>query len=205
MNRSRRRSDCHNGAGNGSCGGRQKDGGSLTGSMALEYIVQTISKHYKFMMYIRKLIRDRKIQKTDTNWLITDLQPKHAPIYKKTKPIRAGWQWRSAQAEGSIANFVLLAECNPKRGNWKAVLIIENDNGASVVSRFEDHASHCGLHIHADCDRGGREIGAQGLDSLMRIPPAGSHNRRFQAWTENAFWEAAKRFFRIQEVKGPLI
>jgi hypothetical protein len=160
---------------------------------------------YLTMMRIRSLITAKKVQTTDTSWSHADLQPRHAPIYKRTKPIRAGWQWRSAQAESGNAKFVLLAECNPRRGGWKAALILETENGASVVSRLEDHMSHPGLHLHADCDRGGQEIGASGLDGLGRRPSAGARHRRLQAWTENAFWEAAKTFFRIEERKGPLI
>lgn len=156
-------------------------------------------------MLVRSLIATTKVQTTDTGWSSADLQPRYAPIYKRTKPIRAGWQWRSAEAESEIAKFVLLAECNPERGGWKSVLILEMENGASVVSRFEDHASHPGLHIHADCARSGRDIGAAGLDGLGRRPSAGARHRRLQAWTESAFWEAAKRFFRIEEQKGPLI
>ncbi len=156
-------------------------------------------------MLVRSLIAARKMQTTDTGWSSVDLQPRYAPIYKRTKPIRAGWQWRSAQAESGNAKFVLLAECNPERGGWKSVLILETEIGASVVSRFEDHGSHPGLHIHADCTRSGRETGATGLDGLGRRPSAAARHRRLQAWTENGFWEAAKRFFRIEEPRGPLI
>jgi hypothetical protein len=102
-------------------------------------------------------------------------------------------------------DFVLLAECNPSRANWKAMLILVTDTGASVVGRFEDHGSHPALHIHAHCERGGLEPGASSIDDLPRIPPAHQHHRRTTAWTEPGFWEAARRFFRIEEPKGPLL
>jgi hypothetical protein len=43
------------------------------------------------------------------------------------------------------------------------------------------------------------------MDNLARIPPAGAPHRRTFAWTETSFWEAAKRFFRVEEKRGPLL
>jgi hypothetical protein len=157
-------------------------------------------------MRVRHIVGQKKQTQTDTKWSIKDLTPRYAPIYTKTKPIRAGWQWRSSKViDATGREYVLLAECNPRRDNWKAVLILETSDGPSVVARFEYHASHPGLHVHADCSRGGIETGAIGLDNLARLPPAGNMHRRKHAWTEGTFWEAAKRFFRVEEQKGTLI
>jgi hypothetical protein len=158
-------------------------------------------------MRVRRLIRLEKELLSDTDWKTTDLQPRFAPIFPKTTPIRAGWRWRSARASGAEGEYVLLAKCNPPRDNWQACLILTLDEGASVVGRFEHHGSHPGLHAHAHCERGGVETGTRGLDDLVRVPAAGStsYHRRRNAWSENGFWEAAKRFFRIKERKGPLI
>lgn len=158
-------------------------------------------------MRVRHIIRLKKELLTDTDWNTTDLQPRHAPIFPKTTPIRAGWKWRSARASCQGQDYILYAKCNPRRDNWQAVLILTADEGASVVARFEYHGSHPGLHAHAHCNRSGIDIGPRGLDDLVRTPPAGSnsYHRRKNAWTENGFWEAAKRFFRIEEQKGPLL
>jgi hypothetical protein len=155
-------------------------------------------------MRIRRLVKKEKITESAGQWSTKDLQPRYAPIYAKTKPIRAGWQWRSSKvvADGEI--YILLAECNPGRGNWNAKLIRETVDGFSVVARFESHASHPGLHVHAHCDRGGIETRATGLDNLARIPPIGVRHRRTNAWTETTFWEAAKRFFCVREEQGVL-
>ncbi len=158
-------------------------------------------------MRVRKLTASAKELQSDTGWLTTDLQPRFAPIFPKTTPIRAGWRWRSARAASTEDEYVLLAKINPPRDNWQAFLIRILDEGASVVGRFEHHGSHPGLHAHAHCERGGIEMGPRGLDDLVRIPEAGSgsFHRRKNAWTENGFWEAAKRFFRIQEKRGGLL
>ena len=158
-------------------------------------------------MRVRHLISSKKELQSDTDWHEDDLQPRYAPIFPKTTPIKAGWKWRSAKASNSEGEYVLLAKCNPRRDNWQAWLILSTDEGSAVVGRFEHHGSHPGLHAHAHCERSGIVTGPQGLSDLVRIPAAGirSYHRRTHAWTESGFWEAAKNFFRIQEKKGPLL
>lgn len=155
-------------------------------------------------MRVRHLVSDPKVLKSDTNWRTTDLQPKHAPIYAKTRPIRAGWEWRSAKAESGSRQYILVALCNPPRDNWQAMLIVETGNGASMVARLEYHGSHPGLHAHSHCDRSGIELGGASIDNLPRFPPAGHTHRRTAAWTKIQFWNAAREFFRIKEKLGDL-
>lgn len=156
-------------------------------------------------MRVRHLIALKKVLKSDTQWLTTDMPPRHCPIYSKTYPIRAGWRWRSAQASAGAENYVLMAMCHPGKGNWKATLIVQTPAGHSVVARFEDHSSHPGLHAHSHCDRSGVEVSGSGMNALVRAPAAQEHHRRTNAWTEGTFWEAALRFFRVESPKGTLI
>lgn len=156
-------------------------------------------------MRLRHLIAEAKTMTDSTSWSAADLPPRHAPVFARTIPMRAGWRWRSARAEGGGLNYTLLAQCNARRGDWKALLMVEVAGGHSVVARLEDHASHPGLHVHAHCDRGGIEVGAVGLDELTRTPNARKRHRRVQAWTEGTFWEAAKRAFRVAELRGSLL
>jgi hypothetical protein len=159
-------------------------------------------------MRVRHLIIEPKNLESDSGWKADDLTPRNAPIFVKTKPIRAGWKWRSARASGRSGQFILLAECNTRRANWKAMLMLVNpDRTASVIARFEQHGSHPGLHIHSDCTRSGIETGATSIDGLLRIPDAGadSYHRRVSSWTENSFWEASKKFFRAHDREGDLL
>lgn len=156
-------------------------------------------------MIVRRFITAPKTLTGDTNWKTGGIPPRYAPVFVKTKPMGPSWEWRSAQASAADGSYVLLVECNQKKMNWKAVLIYIDKTGASAVSRFEDHASHSGLHAHAHCGRSGVEIGATSLDFLARIPAKGERHRRRAAWTKRTFWEAAKRFFRIKDPKGELL
>ena len=132
-------------------------------------------------MRVRELVRKRKALVAQTEWSHNDLPPRHAPVYTRTKPIRAGWQWRSARAIAGQVTFILLAECNIGRENYKAVLMIETEGGYSVVARFEDHGSHPGAHVHTHCERSGIQIEGEGFDNLVRIPSATARHRRVNA------------------------
>lgn len=156
-------------------------------------------------MRIRQYTRDKKTIKTDTLWKSEDLPPRHSYIFTKTRLIRGSWQWRSAVAESSIAEYVLLALINPERDNWEARLILLNEGTGSVISRYEYHGSHPGLHIHAHCERGGIEAGSTGMDNLIRLPDVGSERQVNIAFRANTFWERAKRHYRISDKKGPLL
>jgi len=155
-------------------------------------------------MRVRQLIEIRKVLNSETPWSDSDMPPRHAPIYSKTRPTKAGWRWRSAKVSAGSFNFVLVALCNVRRDNWKAILILERPDGASAVGRFEYHGSHPGLHCHSNCERSGLERSAKSLDNLDRYPKVGSFHRRQNAWTEGTFWGAAKRFFRVERSAGPL-
>lgn len=149
-------------------------------------------------MRVRKIIAQPKLLDQGTGkWSDKDLPPRWCPTNAKSKPMRVGWQWRAAKVSGASGLFILVAECNPLRGNWKSILIAETSAGHSVVARFEHHESHPGTHIHSHCDRSGVEVGPSGMDGLARIPPASARHRRSNTWTPDGFWQASLTFFRI--------
>lgn len=161
-------------------------------------------------MRVRRLIREPKTMLSDTGWRSDDMPPRHAPVFLKTVPIRAGWTWRSAKANSGAAEFVLLGQCQPQKDNWKAMLILLADDQklGSAIARYEHHGSHPGLHGHSHCERGGVEFGPSSVDGLLRIPSTrrrASYHRRTMSWTPALFWESAKRFFRFNEPKGPFL
>lgn len=155
-------------------------------------------------MRVRRLIKKTKRKRSDTGWSTNDMPPRFSPIYTKTRPIKAGWKWRSAQCQTGGVNFILTGLCNARRDNWQAYLMVETSEGISVVARFESHGSHPGLHGHSHCERSGIEVGANGMNNLVRCPPAEKFHRRTNAWTENTFWEAALSFFSVKPDFGPL-
>lgn len=157
-------------------------------------------------MRVRKILTEPKLLTADTDWQDSDLPPRHSCIFDKTKPMRAGWKWRSVAAKSDQSEYVFLSQCNPRKDEWKAWLIYKTANGnSSLVSRLEYHGSHPGLHIHAHCARGGLEEGPASIDDLPRIPIVAKLHRRVNAWRENTFWEQARRHFRINHPQGSLL
>lgn len=153
-------------------------------------------------MRVRKFVADRKVQIKTTDWRTEDIQPRHAPCFTKTHPIRGGWEWKSAtlKSEDGSKEYVLLCKCHIQKDDWKSVLILKNADGSSVVSRFEFHGDHPGLHVHANCENGGILNGPTGMSESSRIPNGDKFTRRKNAWTKITFWEASKRFFRVLPV-----
>lgn len=158
-------------------------------------------------MRIRKIIAEHKVMESDTNWRTDDLQHRYSWVFEKTKPMRAGWKWRSVTVTSGTGNeYLFLTQCNPIRDQWKAWLIYRTSSGqASLVSRLEYHGNHPGLHVHAHCERGGLEQGPSSIDHLARIPPVERRHRRKNTWREQTFWEQARLHFRIKHPKGTLL
>lgn len=158
-------------------------------------------------MRVRHIINRPKTLQSDTGWRQDDLQPRHAPYFAKTLPVRRHWKWRSLVAQDADGHeYVLVVRCNVVKGDWQAVLCRKvPDSEASVISRFEYHEDHPGIHAHSHCDRSGVETGAAGLNGLARAPGGNTFHRRKITWTENSFLEESKRFFRIREKKGELL
>lgn len=154
-------------------------------------------------MRVRRLISERKSPSGESgDWSTNDLPPRWCSIYERSRTTRAGWQWRSLRARANGRDYLAVAQCNPRRDNWKSVLILETDAGPSVVARFEYHGSHPGNHVHSNCATSGLEVGVVGMDNLGRIPSIKNHHRRTEAFTPSSFWRATRDFFRIETPSG---
>ncbi|WP_207903838.1 hypothetical protein [Martelella mediterranea] len=149
----------------------------------------------------------KKSEQSDTGWRDGPIGPKFTGgLYKKSLNIGPAWKWRSAVATDGEKEYILLCRVNEQKDNWKAWLILSTESGASVVSRFEDHGNHPGIHIHAHCERSGIEDGPTSIGGLIRIPAAASRQRstRRRATTPEIFWRLAADHFRITFVQGTL-
>ncbi len=91
------------------------------------------------------------------------------------------------------------------KDNWRAWLIRKTDDEGSLVARYEFHGSHPGLHLHADCDRGGVEVGPTSIKVPLRIPAVGSERMRLPPTRPGLFWETARQYFRMDYAKGSLL
>ncbi len=157
-------------------------------------------------MRVRQIIATKKTQSADTLWRTTDLPVKYAPVYKKPRPMKAGWTWRSIELDAEGQAWVLTVQCHVTKDNWQAWLMKKFPDGTgSIVARFEYHGSHAGVHIHSSCDRSGLEPGGTSIDNLNRFPNSSSSHRRIVNFTKETFWERSLKFFHVDEIKGTLI
>ena len=148
------------------------------------------------------IIKPKKLER-DTGWRTDDMKPCHAPCLKKTKRTSNGWTWRSLQAlDNSGREYVLYARCAEKYNKQQAILTMPSNNGvgsASVVARYENHATHPGIHVHSNCKDNDLEVGSSKLSHLCeRFPGSEKKHRRTKPPKNDEFWEWANKFFRIK-------
>lgn len=156
-------------------------------------------------MRIRHIITSQKVIQTDTAWRTDAMPPRLSGIYPKSLPARAHWKWRSALAEDAKCEYILLCQVNESKANWLAWLIRKTAAGGSLISRYEYHGSHPGLHVHADCTRGGIDVGPSGLDKLLRIPSSNFRMSRPAPTRLDLFWKNACSHYRMDYKKGDLL
>ncbi len=156
-------------------------------------------------MRVRHIVSVRKIIKTDTKWRDDALPPRFSGIYVKTMTSRPQWKCRSALAIADGCEYILLCQVNESKDNWLAWLVRKANDGGSLVSRYEYHGSHPGLHAHADCTRGGIEIGPSSIDRLLKIPHANSRTNRAAPSRLDLFWKNASSHYRMDYEKGELL
>jgi len=156
------------------------------------------------MARVRHAVMERKSILSDSGWRHDDLPHRASGIYPKARPIRAGWEWRSVVTGGSVCEHIFLCQINEGKDNWKAWLIAMLPDGASVLARYEYHGDHPGFHLHAHCERGGIETGPTSINGLVRIPRAPSGGT-VTTIRRDAFWERARRKFRIDFPAGTLM
>lgn len=149
------------------------------------------------------MIGEAKTLSGDTGWRHDDIPPRYTGVYPKTRPNRAGWQWRSAVATSEHREYVFFTYVNEQKDKWNSWLVVKLDQGASLVARFEYHGSHPGRHIHAHCERGGIDAGPASIDGLARVPKTSSGPP--MQLTPDRFWNMSRERFRIDFPKGSLI
>lgn len=156
-------------------------------------------------MRIRHIIEKPKVIRHDTHWRTDEMPSKFSGVYPKTMPARPKWKWRSALASDGEWEYILLCQVNEGKDNWLAWLIRRDDDAGSVVSRYEYHGDHPGLHVHADCSRGAIEFGPTSIKVPLRIPRLKSRGTRPAPARADLFWKNACLHFRCDYEKGVLL
>lgn len=149
-------------------------------------------------MSVRRAALARKTVVADTGWKRGAVQPRHAPIFLKTKPLNERWLWRSLKIKSAEADCVLYLQISPDFGKWQAFLIAPHQGGHACLVRIEDQpGAQPGFHVHAHCSQEPL-AGPQSIGMPDRFPRHGSEcRRRGISWTASTFLEACCILLRV--------
>lgn len=135
----------------------------------------------------------------DTGWKTGQVQPRHMPIFSKSKPLNDRWKWRSLRlSDNQGQQYVLYFQISPGYGKWQAFLVLIDPVQPTCIFRIEDQpAPQAGLHVHAHCD-GDPDPGARSINMPTRLPDHGSICRRVGiAWTPETFIDRCCVILRV--------
>jgi len=126
-----------------------------------------------------------------TSWRSDQITPRLSP-FPKSRPGPPGGVWRSVVTVAPDGQrFMIFAQVQEGRENFKAVLAVDNNGSWQVMTRLEYHGSHPGLHIHDWCGETGVPFGGRSFDAPHRRPSAGAHHRRNPILNRATFWKLA--------------
>ncbi len=131
-----------------------------------------------------------------TRWRADAIVPRLSP-FPKSRPAPPNGAWRSLLAGAKGYRFMVFAQVQEGRENFKACLALEQSGIWQVLVRLESHGGHPGLHVHDWCGTPQPPIGGKSFDAPNRRPRSRSHHRRIYPLTRATFWRLALDCFRV--------
>jgi hypothetical protein len=150
---------------------------------------------------IRRLIACRKIPRGNqpNSWSQDPVPTRFGP-YPRPRPPGRLTEWRAVRAAAGRRVFILLCMAQTAREDFRAWLVLEDDQRRSVIERWEYHGGHTpdGIHSHSWCAEPRPPVGPSSIDAPRRLPGTRSRHRRSgMTWSKETFWIAACRRFAI--------
>lgn len=131
-----------------------------------------------------------------TRWRADTINPRHSP-FPKSRPAPPGGVWRSVVAKAGEHRFMVFAQVQEARENFKACLAVEHESEWRVLVRMEFHGGHPGLHIHDWCSNDDPPVGGRSFEAPYRRPLARSRHRQLGVPSLSGFWKLALDRFRV--------
>jgi len=131
--------------------------------------------------------------------------------YPKPRPAGRYTEWRAARLASEPFHFILLCLAQTSRDDFRAWLILEDDERRFVIERWEHHGGHTpdGIHSHTWCQVPKPPFNAASIEAPRRLPGMRAYHRRAgRIWSKETFWFAACRRFAIDDAsvhQGQLI
>lgn len=137
----------------------------------------------------------KKATEPAMRWRSDPIVPRLGP-FPKTRPAPPGGVWRSLRALADEHRFMVFAQVQEGRENFKACLALEQDSSWRILIRLEYHGSHPGLHIHDWCGAV-PPLGGKSFEAPYRRPKVGFFHRRVEVPSRATFWTLALNCFRV--------
>lgn len=148
---------------------------------------------------IRRLCGEKKFTiGSATPWSSATIGTKYSP-YPHTRPCGRNWEWRAQIACGRSGQFILFCEVNIQNNGFKAQLIYQKET-RWMLTRWESHSSHPGIHVHSWCNEEAVPALSASIQAPYQIPRHEDYKRRSNVkWTRKSFWTAACHAFNIHD------
>lgn len=151
-----------------------------------------------------RLLSSTKYIVTAGRWSFGRLRGTSFPLSRSPLRLSPRHRWRVDELVCGEVRLKLLVFYRVDREDFAAWLAIDRAGShVAVIARLEDHGSHPGLHVHAECLRDVTPpIGRQVYPGLIKVPRVGG--RRRGGFTDLEALSCAYAFYRV-EATGELL
>jgi hypothetical protein len=138
----------------------------------------------------------KRVVSAPTRWRSDTVIPRLSP-FPKSRPAPPNGVWRSTEARTADHAFMVFAQVQESREDFKAWLALRQADVWQVLVRLVNHGNHPGLHVHDWCGAPQPPIGGRSIDAPHRRPKAGHRHRRSEILSRATFWKLALNCFRV--------
>jgi hypothetical protein len=150
---------------------------------------------------VRRLIKCRKspLGRPLVRWSQEPIPVRFGP-YPRARPPGRLTEWRAVRATSGTHTFSMLCMAQPTREDFRAWLVLGDEQKRSVIERWEYHGAHTpfGNHSHTWCAEPHPPSGPLSIDAPCRLPGSRNfHRLNSMPWSKETFWVAACRRYSI--------
>jgi hypothetical protein len=155
-------------------------------------------------MRLRDFLRAPKRVTDVGKWTSGKAAKKLLELSKGSLSLGAQWTWRRIVLECEGREYVVVIALHEAKQNYCAHLAAAGANARDtlVLASIENHGTHPGWHVHANCSgEGGANVGRLRYPAQIRLPAKGSkHRLRAMRIREDEALKPVLEFFRLDTV-----
>jgi len=156
------------------------------------------------MASYRNFMAKSKSLRDESEWKRGKITSSTFP-FAKTMKLSKAWQWKVYYLEENNQSCRVLVTFNEHKSNVSAYFAYMTSAGGVIATRYEDHATHPGIHIHTLCDEiPSHTCGIKSFPNQIRIPNADAFHRKTFTKDDNGLLRRheiesqTEKFFKIK-------